>query len=64
MCAAHLPLQRDERDPRVGKRVWLSAVVSWPVVIVVAVAHFTFDPFRSERGFDVLMLVLVLPTAL
>jgi hypothetical protein len=48
-------------DARLGRRVYLSALCAWCMVVALALAHVTFDPFRSEHGTHVFMLFAAAP---
>ena len=46
------------------RRVFISALVAWPIVCLAIAVHFIWDPFRSELGFDLLMVSMAIPALL
>jgi hypothetical protein len=49
------------RDEGVGQRVYLSALIAWPIVVLMLLVHLIFDPFRTEGGRDALMIIGAVP---
>jgi hypothetical protein len=54
----------EEGVRKLGRRVYMAGVIACIALVAIAGVHFLFNPFRSETGSDVLMILAALPWSL